>query len=70
MDKHKTRRGFMKIVGMGVAAAVFTGCNDSVETAKRSNEMSNEELMLWYRQPAAGWTESLPSGNGHDGGTV
>ncbi|WP_199616362.1 glycoside hydrolase family 95 protein [Paenibacillus alkalitolerans] len=29
-----------------------------------------DELKLWYRQPAAGWTEALPIGNGRLGGMV
>lgn len=29
--------------------------------------MTNNNLMLWYDRPAAGWTQALPLGNGHTG---
>ena len=35
-----------------------------------SNKADNEELKLWYSQPAKAWTEALPVGNSHQGGMV
>ena len=35
-----------------------------------SNKADNEELKLWYSQPAKAWTEALPVGNSHLGGMV
>ena len=32
--------------------------------------MSQENLKLWYKQPAAIWTEALPIGNGRLGAMV
>ena len=34
------------------------------------NKADNEELKLWYSQPAKAWTEALPIGNSHLGGMV
>lgn len=34
------------------------------------NKADNEELKLWYSQPAKAWTEALPVGNSHQGGMV
>ena len=34
------------------------------------NKADNEELKLWYSQPAKAWTEALPVGNSHLGGMV
>ena len=34
------------------------------------NKADNEELKLWYSQPAKAWTEALPIGNSHQGGMV
>ena len=42
------------------------GCGISAKTEKQSQ--LNEDLKFWYRQPAGGWVEGLPFGNGHDGG--
>jgi hypothetical protein len=36
----------------------------------RSASASSEPLSLWYRQPAANWTEALPVGNGRLGAMV
>ena len=44
------------------------GCGISAKTEKQSQ--LNEDLKFWYRQPAGGWVEGLPFGNGHDGGMV
>ena len=34
------------------------------------NKADNEELKLWYSQPAKAWTEALPIGNSHLGGMI
>ncbi|MDR2039551.1 MAG: glycoside hydrolase family 95 protein [Bacteroidales bacterium] len=48
---------FLLILGL-----LFTGCTDS--------KKEPSDLRLWYRQPAAGWVEALPVGNGRLGGMV
>src|ERR1700712_3057018 len=35
-----------------------------------SNQLAAQDLKLWYRQPAAVWTEALPVGNGRLGAMV
>src|SRR5450631_3427422 len=35
-----------------------------------SDRLSAQDLKLWYRQPAAVWTEALPVGNGRLGAMV
>jgi alpha-L-fucosidase 2 len=41
-----------------VLSLIFAGC---------SEKDKNSSLSLWYTQPAAGWYEALPLGNGHLG---
>lgn len=35
-----------------------------------NDDVTNDDLRLWYRQPAADWVEALPVGNGRLGGMV
>ncbi len=54
-----TRRGVMAVgVGASVTAAATGGANASPLQAR------NDDLTLWYRQPAEAWVEALPIGNG------
>ncbi len=52
------------ITGMYAAAA------DQDVTIQSEAEAPDEELTLWYRQPAKEWVEALPIGNGGLGGMV
>lgn len=42
----------------------------SVKTNDNPQDISFEHLKLWYKQPATGWEESLPVGNGSLGAMV
>ena len=42
--------------------ALFSGCKGSVK--------ENDNLKLWYEQPASVWEEALPIGNGRLGAMV
>ena len=54
-----TRREFVGVAAASVLAA------QNVPTAK-----PEERLKLWYKQPAAQWTDALPIGNGRMGAMV
>ncbi|HWW77432.1 MAG TPA: glycoside hydrolase family 95 protein, partial [Pyrinomonadaceae bacterium] len=56
------RRDFLILPAAGLLARAVAG--QAKEPAKGAAEVSPSELRLWYRQPAAQWTEALPVGNG------
>jgi len=58
--KHFLLLSALKCVAIGVFAQVSGGARASGGAGER----------LWYRQPAAVWTEALPVGNGRMGGMV
>jgi alpha-L-fucosidase 2 len=39
-------------------------------TSSRQSWQEDQDMVLWYRQPASRWFEALPIGNGHFGGMV
>jgi alpha-L-fucosidase 2 len=55
--------GFMLILFM-------VGCHDIWVDEGSNSSVTDNTLRLWYKQPASGWVEGLPFGNGHDGGMV
>ncbi len=46
-----------------ITAAVLSGC-------LRKSDLAENQLKLWYDQPASVWEEALPVGNGRIGGMV
>src|SRR5215212_9149887 len=52
------RRDFLALPAAGLLARVVAG------QAQDALGSSPGELRLWYKQPAAQWTEALPVGNG------
>jgi alpha-L-fucosidase 2 len=52
------RRDFLALPAAGLMACAVAG------QAKDASPLAPGELRLWYRQPAAQWTEALPVGNG------
>ena len=61
-----TRRHALGLLGAGVAAA---GAARAATAAPRALPEPGRHL-LWYRQPAAEWTEALPVGNGRIGAMI
>jgi alpha-L-fucosidase 2 len=51
-----------KILSISILMLIISGC--SVE------KPTNNDLMLWYTQPASKWLEALPIGNGSLGGMI
>lgn len=50
----------MKRIGYLLVACFLFACQ----------EKGNDDLVLWYDQPASNWNEALPIGNGHSGAMV
>ena len=61
-----SRRQAMK-AGTARAAVLFSGPAAAIG---RPREGADHPWRLWYRQPAAAWTEALPIGNGRVGAMV
>ncbi len=55
---HPTRREFVAAIPLTLSAAETSG------------DVSSGDLKLWYREPAAIWTDALPVGNGRLGAMV
>ncbi len=62
----RTRRGFLKTAGL--APATWRLPTSSGLTS--ADTQQEEDLRLWYRQPAADWNEALPIGNGRLGAMI
>jgi alpha-L-fucosidase 2 len=63
-----SRRDYLKLLGAGAAAMAasdqsFAAPGPGADRTERAN-------IIWYRQPAAKWTEALPIGNGRLGAMV
>src|SRR5712691_3551801 len=55
------RRTFLFLTAIGL----LPRCSEDVYSQRRiQNDGTWNDLRLWYRQPAAKWTEALPIGNG------
>src|SRR5262245_60705610 len=52
------------------AAALATLAAGAWRNATHAQQPGNDDLRLWYRQPAEAWTEALPLGNGRLGAMV
>jgi alpha-L-fucosidase 2 len=61
--KSGTRRQFLK-------TSALTAAGLQLARSSPITEASDPSLVLWYRQPAAKWTEALPIGNGRLGAMV
>ena len=55
-----TRREFLSTAGLAAASIPFV----------RSASSSDDQLLLWYDEPAGQWTDGLPIGNGRLGAMV
>jgi len=55
-----TRRDFLAALPLALTMA-------QIEPAKAEDNATENDLVLWYRQPAREWTEALPIGNGRLG---
>jgi alpha-L-fucosidase 2 len=66
----KYRNAIIPIVSL--ALTLNCPAQDSTSTAKTigAAPVPESKLSLWYRQPAAAWTEALPIGNGRLGAMV
>src|SRR5690349_15755169 len=51
-------------------AVTFLLCSAPMLTAAPKGTPPDRAMLLWYRQPAAKWTEALPIGNGRLGAMV
>ena len=56
-----TRREFLATTGLAAASIPFVRSVDA---------FSSDELLLWYDEPAAEWTDALPVGNGRLGAMI
>ena len=61
MSRKITRRRFLSTAGLAVASIPFAGSVGA---------FSNDDLLLWYDEPAGEWTDALPVGNGRLGAMV
>ena len=57
-----TRREFLSTAGLAAASIPFVGSIDGFA--------SDDQLLLWYDEPAGEWTDALPIGNGRLGAMV
>ena len=67
-SKRISRRDHLKLLGTSIATAALGEANLlDLEAAPDSHAIPNR---LWYRQPAPGWNEALPIGNGRLGAMI
>src|ERR1700730_13343680 len=57
------RRTFLFLSALGLQPLSFKATFASLMGSQGPTTKSSD-LRLWYRQPAAGWNEALPIGNG------
>ncbi len=85
METHRTtrthtRRGFLRLAGLGTAAIAGSQAAAKTQENARANavlritdnqgQVDTGLLALWYRQPAEDWHDGLPIGNGRIGAMV
>jgi alpha-L-fucosidase 2 len=60
--RSKKMKKMKKILSIGLLMVIISGCLDE--------KPINNDLKLWYTQPASKWLEALPIGNGSLGGMI
>lgn len=58
---------YARAIVLGLAAVV---CGQVAAAPGSAASPRDENLVLWYRQPAKQWVEALPIGNGRLGGMI